>query len=122
MSASVQRQSPQAQQQQLSGTQVYWVWLARGTMLLAAGGNVRAAPAATAEVAFPPEVSLQEGECLNVERSGWFCLRAGRSPASGSANAAAAVSIASVTYVAPARAGNFLRRLIPVPDRAWIRF
>jgi hypothetical protein len=101
MSASVQEQQ---QQQQLYRNQVYWVWLSPGTILLVTGGNMLVARSAVAQRWSSEEILVHEGECYTVERNGWLCLRTAKNIKQG--------SFISVATIAPAPAGNYLRRLI----------
>jgi hypothetical protein len=102
MSASVQQQQLSMQ---LRGNQVYWVWAARGAILLAAGGSVLVAWQAVAEYIFCGEILLQEGECYAVERSGWLCLRADKRSAERG-------DLIEIAMIEPATTGNYWRRLI----------
>lgn len=102
MSASVQQQRISMQ---LRGNQVYWVWAARGAILLATGGTALIARQAIAEYMFCGEILLQEGECYAVERSGWLCLRADKRNAGRG-------DLIEIAMIEPATAGNCLRRLI----------
>ena len=104
MTISGQQTAQQAQQQRLYGKQFYWIWVARDSMLLAAGGDVRIEHPAVIDGGFSREILLQDGDCHTVETSGWIRLRAEK--------CAPGENFSEIICISPAPATGGLQRLI----------